>query len=285
MDAGLQPEIVAVVPFEHRLQEGAIGAEASPAPLVHLEIGRAFVIAGVEIRDLGDARGLRGVPDRVEDRPAHARMLDAPFPARLVQTARRRRHMVLVPEEIGQHIVPAPACQAALAPAVIVGGLAAHIDHGVDRRGAADDLAARIGQRPPAEPGLRLGLELPVGAGIADREEVADGDMEPDPVIHAAGFEHQDPVLRIGRQPVGDDATGRARPDDDIVEGPDQATLGGGGIRHGVPGADGPSGTVPTGKGQSGIALRAATGMRLDDVLHSPVCFLPDRAGQKSSAL
>jgi hypothetical protein len=70
--------------------------------------------------------------------------------------------------------------------------LAAHVDHGVDRRGAADHLAARIGQDAVVEPRLGGRLELPVGARIADREEVADGDVEPDPVVLAAGLQQQD---------------------------------------------------------------------------------------------
>ncbi len=49
---------------------------------------------------------------------------------------------------------------------IVVGGLAAHIDHGVDGRGAADRLAARIVQRAPVQAGLGFGPEAPVGAGL-----------------------------------------------------------------------------------------------------------------------
>ena len=83
---------------------------------------------------------------------------------------------------------------------------------------AADHLAARIGQRAAVEARLRLGLEHPVRARIADREEIADRNVEPDPVVVAAGFQEQHAVLGIGRQPVGDDAAGGAGADDDIVE-------------------------------------------------------------------
>ena len=95
-------------------------------------------------------------------------------------------------QEVGQHVVPAPARQAELPPAVVVGGLAAHVDHGVDGRAAADHLAARIGDGAAAEARLRLGPVHPVGARIADGEEVADRDVEPDPVVLPARLEQQD---------------------------------------------------------------------------------------------
>ena len=126
--------------------------------------------------------------------------------------------MILEPPECRQHVVPAPAAKAKLAPVVVVGGLSAHRDHGVDGGGAADHLAAGIGQRAAVEAGFGLGPEHPVRTRIADREQVADRDVEPDPVVVAAGLQDQHAVRRIGRQPVGDDTAGGARADDDIVE-------------------------------------------------------------------
>ena len=101
---------------------------------------------------------------------------------------------------------------------IVVAGLPAHVDHGVDRRGAADHLAARIIQAAAVEARLGFGLEHPVGARIADREQIADRNVEPDPVVAAAGFQQQHAVVRIGRQAVGQHAAGRARADDDVVE-------------------------------------------------------------------
>ena len=101
---------------------------------------------------------------------------------------------------------------------IVIGSLSAHRDHGVDGRRAADHLAAGIGQRTAVETGLGLGSKHPVRPRIADREQVADRDVKPDPVIVAAGFQDQHPVSRIGRQAVGDDAAGGAGADDDIVE-------------------------------------------------------------------
>src|SRR6185437_3988002 len=82
----------------------------------------------------------------------------------------------------------------------------------------ADHLASGIGQRAAVEARLGFGAEHPVGAGIADRKEVAHGDVEPDPVVAAAGLQDQDAVTGFCGQPVGHDAAGGAGADDDIVE-------------------------------------------------------------------
>ena len=119
--------------------------------------------------------------------------------------------------ETGQHVVPAPAGEAELAPVIIVGGLAAHVDHGVDRGRAADHLAARIVQAAAVEAFLRLGLEHPVRARIADGEEIADRDVVPDPIVAPAGLKQQHARIRRGRQPVRQHAAGRAGADDDVV--------------------------------------------------------------------
>ena len=125
--------------------------------------------------------------------------------------------MILMLAEERQHVVPAPAGKPELAPVIVVGRLPAHIDHGVDRGGAADHLAAGIVEAAAVEAFLRLGLEHPVRARIADGKKVADRDVKPDPVVHAAGFEQQHAHAGIGRQSVRQHAAGRARADDDVV--------------------------------------------------------------------
>src|SRR4029077_2277252 len=125
--------------------------------------------------------------------------------------------MIFVALEIRQHVVPAPAPQAELAPVIVIGGLAAHIDHGVDRGRAADHLAARIIEAAAVETLLGLGLEAPVGARIADGEQIADRDVKPDPVVAPAGFENEHALVGVGREPVGENAAGGAGAGDDVV--------------------------------------------------------------------
>jgi len=185
---------------------------------VDLEIVRALVVAAIEVVDLGDADLGRRVAHRVEDVPGNARPLDAPLAAGRVQLA-FAAVMVLVAEEIGQHVVPAPAPQPQLPPAVVIGRLTAHVNHPVDRGAAADDATARISDVAAVQARLRRGAEAPVGALMADRVEVSDGDMKPDPIVAATGFDEQHPVFRIGAQPIGQQASRRPRADDDVIIG------------------------------------------------------------------
>ena len=84
MRAGRQTQ---VRPLEDRLQKPARRAPAPPAALVDFEIGRAFVVAAIEVVDFRDADLNPGLAHRVEDRPRHPRALDPPFAARSVQRA------------------------------------------------------------------------------------------------------------------------------------------------------------------------------------------------------
>ena len=142
-----QPQIGAV---QHRLEEAARRRPAPAALLVDVEIADAFIVAGVEIGNAPDAHFLGGVADRVENVPGQPRRLDAPAAAGAVMFA-LAEEMILQPPEQRQHVVIAPAGEAELAPVVVIGGLSAHRDHGVDGGRAADHLAAGIGQRAAVE--------------------------------------------------------------------------------------------------------------------------------------
>ena len=211
--AGFEPQIGAI---ERGLEESARRRHAPAALLVDVKGAAAFVVAAVEVGDGFDAGLFGGGAERVEQIPAHARRRYGPFAADGMRGA-FAHEVIFVPLEKRQHVVPAPAGESELAPMIVIGRLAAHIDHGVDRRRAADHLAARIVQAAPVEPRLRLGLEAPVRARIADREQIADRDMKPDPIVAAAGFEHEHALVRIGGQPVGKEAAGRAGADDDVI--------------------------------------------------------------------
>src|SRR5262249_29169942 len=155
------------------------------ALLVDMKIAGALVVAGIEVVGRLDARLLRSRTNLLEQRPTHARCFDSPFAADGVGFAGAKKMVLMLPED-RQHVVPTPSREADLAPMVIVGGWAAHVDHGVDGGGPADPLAARISEAAPIEPRLGLGLEHPVRTRIADGKEVAARNMEPDPVVLSA---------------------------------------------------------------------------------------------------
>ena len=102
-------------PLQHRPQERLGRAPAHAAPLIHLKIGVAEIVAAIELRDLRDAALLGRVAPRVEDLPAHAPLLDA----QLAAAAMELIGAVLVvfgAFEHRQHVVPRPAAQALARP-------------------------------------------------------------------------------------------------------------------------------------------------------------------------
>ena len=203
--------------LQRGFQKTSRGRPAASALLVDVEIADALIVAGIEIRNLSHPHFFGRIGDRIQNLPGHPRGFDPPAAAGAMMLAFAQK-MILQPPERRLDVVPTPAAKAKLAPVVVIGGLSAHGDHGVDRGGAADHLAAGIGQRAAVETGFRLGPEHPVRARIADREQIADRDVKPDPVIAAAGLQDQHAVPGIGRQPVGDDTAGGARANNDIVE-------------------------------------------------------------------
>ena len=202
-----------------RPQEGLGRVPAPAALLVDLEVTDAFVVAAVEIL----ARRHAGLACRqrpgIEDVPAQALFLDAPFTARAMQVV-GTAPVVFVALEVGQHGVPAPAGVAGqLGPGVVVAPLAAHVDHAVDAGAAAQHLAARVTQRAPVQPGVGFGAVAPVGARVADAVQVAHRNVDPVVVVLATGFDQQHALGGIGTEPVGQQAAGGAGADDDVVEG------------------------------------------------------------------
>src|SRR6185437_7466483 len=126
---------------QYRLEEAPRGRPAAAALLVDVEIADALIVAGIEIRNAPDAHLFGGVADGIENVPGQPRRLDPPAAASAVMFARPKK-MIFQSAEQRQHVVIAPAREAELAPVIVVGGLSAHRDHGVDRGGAADHLAA-----------------------------------------------------------------------------------------------------------------------------------------------
>jgi len=69
--------------------------------------------------------------------------------------------VVLGAQEVGLHILPAPARVALRGPVVVVGMLAPDVDHGVDGAGAPQHLAAWLIAAPVVQRRLRRGVEAP----------------------------------------------------------------------------------------------------------------------------
>lgn len=124
--------------------------------------------------------------------------------------------IVLGAPEERQHVVPAPAVAAGVAPAVVIGRRAADVDHRVHRAAAAERAALRHVHPAAGRVRLRLGLVNP-GAFRADHPHERRGRVDEERIVGRAGFEQQH-AMPGAHEPVRDDAAGRTAADHDVVE-------------------------------------------------------------------
>src|SRR5262249_47603973 len=105
---------------------------------------------------------------------------------------------------------------------IVVAGVAADITHGVDRRRAAQRLAARHRCDAVVAVGLRLALEAPIDLLVAEQVGHADRNVDPPVFVLAAGLEQQHADVGVLGQPVGEHTAGRSCSDDDVVVASDR---------------------------------------------------------------
>jgi hypothetical protein len=206
---------------------------ATATPLIDVEVRTAGVVSAVEFVDGCDAHLSSGGLPGVQDLPAHPRPLDGDLATGAVP-------LVGPAEVVFQPLVdrerlpgavratPQPAIvTGGVRPEFVIGSLSAHMNHGVDRRTAADHATPRVVNAAAGQTWVGLGREAPVGAGVGNRVEVAHRDLDPEPVVLATGFYQEHTVLRIGAEPVGEQAARTACSHDDVVE-----FSGGAHLRH-----------------------------------------------------
>ncbi len=109
--------------------------------------------------------------------------------------------VVLRALEVRQHVVVAPALAAGGRPAVVVGAVAADVDHRVDRAAAAEHPAPRQVQAAVAEPGLGLAEQVPVEARLEQRRERG-RDVDLRLGVLAAGLEQRHAHVGVLAQPA-----------------------------------------------------------------------------------
>ncbi len=205
-----------VAPAERRAQVG-VGRRPAPAlPDSLLHRAEAFLLGAVVVGRLLEpglrARFHEGVVERIGPRPArHVQRPVGAAPVRSLGAV-----PVLLALEVGHHVGPAPAVGAHLGPGVKVARVAAHVDHAVDRRRAAQHLAARHGQPAAAEVRLGLGAVAPVVACHVHRIAERRRHLDERPPVAAAVFQHQHRVARLA-QPVGEGRSGGAGAHDDEI--------------------------------------------------------------------
>ena len=100
---------------------------------------------------------------------------------------------------------------------VEVFGLAADVDHTVDRRRSAQHLAARVVDGAAVDALVRFGLVTPGQRGVIQQLHVAGGDVDQRIEVSSAGLDQDDPGRGILGQTVGQDAAGRTGTYDDVI--------------------------------------------------------------------
>ena len=211
---GLDMQVAAVL---SRTQIGECRAGAPAATGRGLEKSRAFLGRAVEI-GIGRNAGLGGG----DDKGLRQWIVMAPVGYRQRSTAAMifvwPALLVLGLLEIGQHVVIAPAGIAALAPAIVILVLAAHIQQAVDRARSAQHFSARLENLPAVQARLRLGLVHPVDGFFLEQLSVAERYVDPEIGVFRSGFQQQHGMLAVGAQAIGEHASGRAGADDDVIE-------------------------------------------------------------------
>src|SRR5450759_1572476 len=150
------------------MQVGVGGAAAQPVALGELEAPNAFLPCAVEVGIVLVSRLAGGLEHRVDERVHRAAVGHPGRPARSVVRVLAAL-VVLAALEVRQDIVVAPARTAGVGPAVVIGTVAADVDHRVDRTTAAEHAPAWQVEAPVVQPRLRLAFEVPVEARLKER--------------------------------------------------------------------------------------------------------------------
>ena len=213
MGVGHDPQ---VRPPARVAQEGA-RRRAAEAPVArHLRIAHALGRRpAAQVPGEGVPRLLRRLHEAVGERQDRPVVLDKDR-ARLAALAGVARPVAFDTLEMLFHVIVGPAARAHLRPAVEIGRIAADEQHAVDRGRAAQHLAARAMERAVTGLLVRLGVVVPVDDRVGDELEHAGGHMDQRVRVLPARLQ-QHHFRPVRAQPLGEHATGGARPHDHII--------------------------------------------------------------------
>ena len=134
-----------------RVQKGARAATALPILLCHLVRPDTLLVGPVEVVVQAQLEGLSCLQKSVGDRVEKSQRGNIEFPAgAMIFVCTELTVLVLL--EKGQHVSVAPTAIARRSPIIIVGLMAADVDHAIHRAGAADHTAPRAWKKPALQP-------------------------------------------------------------------------------------------------------------------------------------
>ncbi len=185
----------------------------------HLENAHALLLRAVVI--LGDRKtgALAGFEIRRSDRVIELRQARADRSVAAPKGIRPTHPGLLSPEQ-RQHVRVRPSVQPRSRPTVVVGPVAAHIGHGVDRRAAANNLAAGAFDLAPVEARLMLRIVVPVEPTLRHYTAPAQRQVDPRVAIPTTRLDQQDAYRRVLAQSAGQRTTGGTGADNDVVVRP-----------------------------------------------------------------
>ena len=125
----------------------------------------------------------------------------------------------LVLDEIRQNLVIGPSTGAHLRPTIKIQRQAARIVQSVDRARTTKSAPLRSRYGAPRRTRTGLRLELPRVFRIEENLDEASGNMKKQIVVRRTCLENADRQSAIFAQSIRQNASGRSRADDDVVEG------------------------------------------------------------------
>ncbi|MCY1401208.1 hypothetical protein D9M71_163210 [compost metagenome] len=181
-------------------------------------VTHAFLMLAVEVLQHRQAHLLPGADHRLAQRIAELAGADVQRAAGAAQFVSAQL-VVLDGAEGLLHCRPAPFRPGLVFPALVVLRLTTHVDHPVDRAGAADDLATHPGfRRLGVREARLLHREMPGVLRVAHQFRDTLGHLHQRAAVPVAGFQQQHLLAWIGGQAVGQHAAGRTGANDDVVE-------------------------------------------------------------------
>ena len=222
-----EDDLAGVATLEHRevaaigvgVQVGSGGVPALAVVLRGLggrnaELGGPVVV-GIEWNAFFDAGGTEClVGGRGAAQVAHVQRAAVPVVLVVGKTM-----AVLGALEQRQQIGVAPAGVPRRRPAVVVVAVAPRVDHGIDRAGATQHLAARLESLAAVEPLLRRGEVVPaVHQAERHHDDDAQRRAHEHRVVLATGLEHADAGAGVFAQAAGQGTAGRSAADDHVIK-------------------------------------------------------------------
>ena len=106
---------------------------------------------------------------------------------------------------------------AEIAPVVVIVLLTANVNHRIDRARSAEHLATGPVAAPVIDSWVGFGLVFPIYCRIEENPAIADWRLNPETTITTTGLKHQNSVVTVGAEPIGQHAARRTRANYDVV--------------------------------------------------------------------